>query len=138
MIAIFLTDSHSCVIFMIEFKEAVMCNPVPVFEVKNKLPYFIHKAEDEGPVPITRNGKEVAYIISKSDLDEMKAEQPKKKSLVERLRDNWKKAGLDNDDFDFTAYLNSLRDHNYYGPAESEHLFDDFDVDDIKVKGGEK
>lgn len=115
-----------------------MCNPVPVFEVKNKLPYFIHKAEDEGPVPITRNGKEVAYIISKSDLDEMKAEQPKKKSLVERLQERRKEYGLEDDDFDYTAYFDSLRDHNYYGREEAEHLFDDFDVDDIKVKGGEK
>ena len=49
-----------------------MCSAVPVFEAKNRLPFFIHQAETEGPVPITRHNQEVAYIISKSDYEEMK------------------------------------------------------------------
>lgn len=103
-----------------------MCNAVPVFEVKNKLPFFIHKAEDEGPVPITRHGKEVAYIISKEDFENLKNTAPKEKNIVEKIHDSRVKFGLTNDDdFDYTEYFDSLRLRDYYGNLEGEHIFDE-------------
>ena len=102
-----------------------MCNAVPVFEAKNRLPFFIRLAESEGPVPITRRNQEVAYIISKEDYDELKAGSKKKKSIVERLQERRKKYGLEDDDFDYTEYFDSLRDRNYFGRPGSEHIFDE-------------
>ena len=107
-----------------------MCNAIPVFEAKNRLPFFIHQAETEGPVPITRHNQEVAYIISKTDYEKMKAAASPRKSLVERIHDSRKEFGLtDDDDFDYTEYFDSLRDRNYFGRPGSEHIFDDIDVE---------
>ena len=44
-------------------------NPIPIFEAKNKLPLFIHQAEESGPVFISRRNKSVAVILS---IDEFK------------------------------------------------------------------
>ena len=107
-----------------------MCNAVPVFEAKNKLPFFIHMAETNGPVPITRHDQEVAYIISKADYDEMIKSPKKEKSLVQKLRENREKYGLEDDDFDYTEYFDSLRDRNYFGRPGAEHIFDDVEEDE--------
>ena len=107
-----------------------MCNAVPVFEAKNKLPFFIHMAETNGPVPITRHDQEVAYIISKADYDEMIKSPKKEKSLVQKLRENREKYGLEDDDFDYTEYFDSLRDRNYFGRPSAEHIFDDVEEDE--------
>ena len=106
-----------------------MCSAVPVFEAKNRLPFFIHQAETEGPVPITRHNQEVAYIISKSDYEQLKSACTPRKSLVERLHDNRREFGLEDDDFDYTEYFDSLRDRNYFGRPGSEHIFDDVEVE---------
>ena len=37
--------------------------PIPMFEAKNKLPLFMHKAETEGPVFISRRNKTVGVIL---------------------------------------------------------------------------
>ena len=47
-----------------------MADSIPIFEAKNRLPYFIHKAETEGPVFLSRRGKNVAVIISQNEFDE--------------------------------------------------------------------
>ncbi len=104
-----------------------MCNAVPVYEAKNRLPFFIHLAEKEGPVPIMRRNEEVAYIISKEDYDDLKQSKPKEKSLLEELQESRREYGLEDDDFDYTEYFDSLRDRNYFGRPESEHIFDDFE-----------
>ncbi len=41
---------------------------VPIFEVKNRLPYFIHLVENGETVQITRHGKPVARIVSEEDV----------------------------------------------------------------------
>ena len=108
-----------------------MCNAVPVFEAKNKLPFFIHLAETDGPVPISRHNQEVAYIISKADYEEMIKSPKKEKSLVQRIHDSRIEYGLtDDDDFDYTEYFDSLRDRNYFGRPGAEHIFDDVEVDE--------
>ena len=102
-----------------------MCNPVPVFEAKNKLPFYIHLAETDGLVPIARRNDVVAYIISSEEFEALKSKGEKKKSLVERLQERRAEYGLEDDDFDYTEYFDSLRDRNYFGRPESEHIFDD-------------
>lgn len=37
---------------------------VPIFDVKNRLPYFIHLVESGETVQITRHGKPVARLVS--------------------------------------------------------------------------
>lgn len=37
---------------------------VPIFDVKNRLPYFIHLVEGGETVQITRHGKPVARLVS--------------------------------------------------------------------------
>ncbi len=96
---------------------------VPIFEAKNKLPYFIHQAEENGPVRISRHNEVVAYIVSKEDFE--KSVAPKEKSLVERIQESRIAYGLEDDDFDLTEYYDSIRERGYYGKSDSEHLFED-------------
>ena len=98
-------------------------NAVPIFEAKNKLPFYIHQAEQEGPVQITRHNNVVAYIISKEDFEN--AIQPKHKSIIEVLHERRVAYGLEDDDFDITAYYESIKEKGYYGKQDSEHLFDE-------------
>ena len=99
---------------------------VPIFEAKNKLPFYIHKAETEGPVLISRHNQDVAYIISKEDFLELQSSGKKEKSLVQRIHDSRADFGLDDDDdFDYTEYFDSLRDRNYLGRPGADHIFDD-------------
>ena len=96
---------------------------VPIFEAKNKLPYFIHQAEENGPVRISRHNEVVAYIVSKEDFE--KSVAPKEKSLVERIQESRIAYGLEDDDFDLTEYYDSIRERGYYGKSDSENLFED-------------
>ncbi|MBR1640213.1 MAG: type II toxin-antitoxin system Phd/YefM family antitoxin [Treponema sp.] len=101
-------------------------NTVPVFEAKNKLPLFIHQAEQGNPLAITRHNNVVAYLISKEDFEEFASGGKKEKSLVERIHDSRAEYGLDDDDdFDYTEYFDSLRDRNYFGRPGAEHIFDE-------------
>ena len=43
---------------------------VPIFDVKNRLPYFIHLAENGETIQITRHGKPVARIISEKEVEQ--------------------------------------------------------------------
>ena len=98
-------------------------NAVPVFEAKNKLPLFIHQAETDGPIAISRHNNIVAYIISKEDFEN--ATKPREKTLVERIQEKRKEYGLEDDDFDLTAYYDSIRERNSYGRPDSNHIFDE-------------
>ena len=52
---------------------------IPIHEAKNRLPFYIHTAEKNGPVRISRHNEVVAYIVSKEDFE--KSVAPKEKSL---------------------------------------------------------
>ncbi len=41
---------------------------VPIFDVKNRLPYFIHLVESGETVQITRHGKPVARLVSEKEV----------------------------------------------------------------------
>lgn len=100
-------------------------NTVPVYEAKNKLPLFIHQAEQGNPLAITRHNNVVAYLISKEDFEELTKGGKKEKSLAERIHDSRYDFGLDDDDdFDYTEYFDSLRERGYYGRPEGAHVFD--------------
>ena len=100
-------------------------NTVPVFEAKNKLPLFIHQAEQGEPLAITRHNNIVAYLISKEDFEELTKGGKKEKSLVERMQERREEYGLEDDDFDYTEYFDSLRERGYYGRPEGDHVFDE-------------
>ena len=100
-------------------------NTVPVFEAKNQLPLFIHQAEQGEPLAITRHNNIVAYLISKEDFEELTKGGKKEKSLVERMQERREEYGLEDDDFDYTEYFDSLRERGYYGRPEGDHVFDE-------------
>ena len=100
-------------------------NTVPVYEAKNKLPLFIHQAEQGNPLAITRHNNVVAYLISKEDFEAFTSGGKKEKSLVEKLQEKRKEYDLEDDDFDYTEYFGSLRDRNYFGRPGAEHIFDE-------------
>ena len=100
-------------------------NTVPVYEAKNKLPLFIHQAEQGNPLAITRHNNVVAYLISKEDFEAFTSGGKKEKSLVEKLQEKRKENDLEDDDFDYTEYFDSLRDRNYFGRPGAEHIFDE-------------
>lgn len=99
-------------------------NAVPVFEMKNKLSFFLHKAESEGPVFISNRGKP-AFVLQ--TIEDYEKTDRKEKSVIEILAELRKKHDLSDEDFadeDLTDYFDSLRDHSYKGPSNPEHLFD--------------
>lgn len=60
-------------------------NPIPIFEAKNKLPLFIHQAEESGPVFISRHNKSVAVILSIDEFNKLNA-SAKKAPIWERAK----------------------------------------------------
>ncbi len=60
-------------------------NPIPIFEAKNKLPLFIHQAEESGPVFISRHNKSVAVILSIDEFNKLTA-SAKKTPIWERAK----------------------------------------------------
>ena len=89
-----------------------MSDSIPIFEAKNRLPYFIHKAETEGPVFLSRRGKNVAVIISQEEYEEKIA---KKRSFIDEVHELRAKYGLEEDDFDYSDAFENLRDKNDFG-----------------------
>ena len=89
------------------------------------MPLFIHQAEQGNPLAITRHNNVVAYLISKEDFEAFTSGGKKEKSLVEKLQEKRKEYDLEDDDFDYTEYFDSLRDRNYFGRPGAEHIFDE-------------
>jgi prevent-host-death family protein len=56
-------------------------NTVPIYEAKNKLPFFIHQAETVGPVFISRRNKTVGVLISIDEYNRFIANKPKETIL---------------------------------------------------------
>jgi len=76
----------------------------PLAEVKTKLSAYIERAEKEGPIVITRNGKAVAVIIAPLDEDDLErlilARSPRFHALPERSRKSIKSGkGLSSEQF---------------------------------------
>ncbi len=98
-----------------------MADSIPIFEAKNRLPFYIHKAETEGSVFLSRRGKNVAVIISMAEYEEKFL---KKRSFIDEVNDLKEEYldVLDNEDI-----FANLRDKNDFGRPGIDHLFDEED-----------
>ena len=69
-------------------------NSVPIFEAKNKLPLFIHQAEESGPVFISRRNKTVGVLLSIDSYNSLIADKRKKGILEAAQEFRTKTSGL--------------------------------------------
>lgn len=100
-------------------------NAIPIFEVKNRLSYFLHKAKEEGPVFISNRGKPEFVLQTIEEYERQIQAKPKEKTLIERINEARKTFGLENDDFDFSAYYDGIKEKNPMVRNSEEHLFDE-------------
>lgn len=102
-------------------------NTVPVYEMKNKLSFYLHKIDNGERVYISVRGKPTYIIQTIEDYEAATATAPKEKSILEITSQMRKKYGLTDEDFqeDITDYFDSLRDRTYFGPSSSEHMFEE-------------
>lgn len=101
-------------------------NAVPVYEMKNKLSFYLHKVDAGERIYISVRGKPTYIIQTIDDFEEATAAKPKEKSFLVIARELRQKHGLTDNDFDIdiTEYFDSLRDRNYIGRPGSENIFD--------------
>ena len=100
--------------------------PVPMFEAKNKLPLFMHKAETEGPVFISRRNKTVGVILSIDEYNKLLLAKPKR-TILEAAAEFRKKVDgtLTNEEID--RILNNRHtwpDDDDYGSNVFDGVFD--------------
>ena len=96
-------------------------NTVPMYEAKNKLPFFFHQAEESGPVFVTRRNKIVGVILSIDDYNKILAKQPKRTILEAAEEFRRKTAGtLTNEDID---KIFDVRDHSTKGTSWEDDVF---------------
>ncbi|MDO4506071.1 MAG: type II toxin-antitoxin system Phd/YefM family antitoxin [Spirochaetales bacterium] len=85
-------------------------NAIPVYEAKNRLSYYLHLSDDQGPIFITNHGKPAYVIQSLEDYRESQKRIEKEKTIYECIQEARAKFGIDeNDDFDFEEHLKKLR-----------------------------
>lgn len=61
-------------------------NTVPIYEAKNKLPLFMHQAEESGPVFISRRNQTVGVLLSINEYNRIIASR-KKGTILERAEE---------------------------------------------------
>ena len=98
---------------------------IPIFEVKNRLSYFLHKAKEEGSVFISNRGKPEFVLQTIEEYEQQIQAKPKEKSLIERIHESRKTFSLENDDFDFTSYYDNIKEKIPMTRDSEEHLFDE-------------
>ncbi len=98
-------------------------NAVPVFEMKNKLSYFLHKVESEGPVFISNRGKPAFVLQTIEDFEKQTNTAPKEKTLWESIQELRKEYDLEDDDFDFSEHLEKIRKEEAYIVSEREERY---------------
>jgi len=76
-------------------------NTVPIYEAKNKLPFYIHQTEESGPVFISRHNKTVVVLLSYEDYCRIISKSRKDTILDRAAEFRRKTAGLfTNEDID--------------------------------------
>ncbi len=102
-----------------------MSEPVPVYEAKNRFPFYLHKAETEGPVRITRHDKTAGYIISEEDYKKyfLSTEKNTIFDEIKKLRSSF---NLNDDDFDFADFLKSNKEPAVYESKSEQELLREF------------
>ncbi len=101
-------------------------NTVPIYEAKNKLPLFMHQAEESGPVFISRRNTTVGVILSIADYNRIIAKSCKD-TILDRAAEFRKKVdGLfTNEDID---RIFDVRDNT--PDSYESHVFDGVFGDD--------
>ena len=56
-------------------------NTVPVYEAKNKFPFYLHQAEEDGPVFISRHNQTVGVLLSYNDYNRIMSRTRKRTIL---------------------------------------------------------
>lgn len=101
-------------------------NAVPVFEMKNKLSFFLHKVEEEGPVFISNRGRPAFVLQTVEDYERQTQNAPREKTIFEaaaELRQQYEIT--ENDHLEVADVLEHVRgEEPYYGRERAEHLFD--------------
>ncbi|WP_407397410.1 type II toxin-antitoxin system prevent-host-death family antitoxin [Treponema sp.] len=99
-------------------------NAIPVFEAKNRLSYYLHLTDEQGPIFITNHGKPAYVIQNLKDFTELQSHIKKEKTIYECVQEIRAKYGIDkNDDFDFEQHLESLRmEEPQESARESEYI----------------
>ena len=69
-------------------------NTVPIYEAKNKLPLFMHQAEENGPVFISRRNQTVGVLLSFEDYNKLIAKSRRDTILDRAAEFRRKTAGL--------------------------------------------
>ena len=96
-------------------------NTVPIYEAKNKLPFFLHQAESVGPVFISRRNKTVGVIISIDEYNRFIANKPKQTILDRAAEFRRKTAGLFTDKQIDEIF--DVRDHSTKGTSWEDDVF---------------
>ena len=101
-------------------------NTVPVFEAKNRLPFFIHQAEVSGPVFISRRNKNAAVLISFEEYNTL-VRKAKKPNFLEKLAEFKKQEYGKFSDEEIEAIFGNVRDTTMdtYQTNVFEGVFDD-------------
>jgi len=100
--------------------------PIPMFEAKNKLPLFMHKAETEGPVFISRRNKTVGVILSIDEYNKLLLAKPKR-TILEAAAEFRKKVDGTLTDEEIDRILNNRHtwpDDDDYGSNVFDGVFD--------------
>lgn len=99
-------------------------NTVPVFEAKNKLPFFIHQAESGSPVFISRRDKSVAVLISIDNYNSLVSRAQKKKpGIVERAAELRKQFNCALTDDEIDEIFSSAKDTSTKGTSWEDDIF---------------
>ena len=93
---------------------------IPMYEAKNKLPLFVHQAEEKGPIFISRRNKTVGVLLSFDEYNRLLAKKGKDSILDCAAEFRRKTAGL------FTSEdINKIFDIQGNTPDTYEsHVFD--------------
>ena len=94
-------------------------NAIPIYEAKNKLPLFIHKAETDGPIFISRHNKNAAVILSFDDYTRLISKQ-KKPTILEKAAELRKKLNMTNEEVDA---IFDVRDRSTHGTSWEDDIF---------------
>lgn len=102
-------------------KEAKM-NAIPIYDAKNRLPYFIHEAETSGPVLISRHNQNVAILISVSEYESL-IKKANENSFIERARKfrERNKGFFTNEEID--SIFDSAKDKSINGTSHENEVF---------------
>ena len=97
-------------------------NAIPIYDAKNRLPYFIHEAETSGPVLISRHNQNVAILISVSEYESL-VKKANENSFIERARKfrERNKSFFTNEEID--SIFESAKDKSINGTSHENEVF---------------